>query len=64
MKTSKHIKKSSGRKNPQIHNTVEGRSCPATAQLARLDSRLGVGVGAHKERTKLNLIIQGENDGK
>ncbi len=61
MKASKHIKKSSGRKNSQIHNTVSsviGGSIHQ--QLARLDARLGKGVGAHKERTKLNRIIDGE----
>ena len=61
MKASKHIKKSSGRKNSQIHNTVSsviGGSIHQ--QLARLDSRLGVGVGAEKERKKLQKIIEGE----
>ncbi len=57
----KHIKKSSGRKNPQIHRTFENLS-PAAAQLAKLDARLGVGVGAEKERKKLNRLLEIEND--
>ncbi len=42
----------------------ESHSSQAEAQLARLDERLGVGVGAHKERTKLNRLLLGINYGK
>lgn len=55
---AKFIKKS-GRKNPQIHRTYDNLS-PAATQLARLDERLGVGIGAEKERKKLQRIIDGE----
>jgi len=36
----------------------DGRS-PAT-QLAHLDAKLGVGVGAKKERARLNALIEKE----
>lgn len=56
MKAPKFIKKS--KQDPTPYR--ESGGSPAHQQLTRLDERLGKGVGAHKERTKLNKIIERE----
>lgn len=46
------------RKSEAENRGILRNSKGASAQLAILDTRLGVGVGAEKERNRLNKIIE------